>query len=186
MPHQATHVITHYVLPFSLLAFGTYSVTSWMSLFANGLQSVCSAILRHTNGYCRVAPETLTQYQAHVKRLKNALAQPEEAAFARENSQADSADAADVVRHVEEKLVGQAASQAQDTTSEVPVPHRPALQPAVPNSTRCVHKCNQSVLLLAHLMRASKWHTSLQRNCCMLMTPATSRSTAQGISAAAT
>ena len=101
---------------------------------------MCSGISHDTVGFCRVAPETLTQYQAHVKRLKDALAQPNAAAFARENSQADSADAADVVGRVQEELVGQAASQAQDSASEAPVPHRPALQPAVPNSTRCAHE----------------------------------------------
>ncbi|KAL3154436.1 SNAP receptor use1, variant 2 [Trebouxia sp. C0010 RCD-2024] len=85
---------------------------------------------------CRVAPETLTQYQAHVKRLKDTLAQPNEAAFARENSHTDSADAAGVVGRVQAELVGEAASHAQNNASAAPVPHRPLLQPAVPNSTR--------------------------------------------------
>lgn len=81
-------------------------------------------------------------YQAHVRRLKDALAQPDEAAFAKDTSRADSADAADVVGHVQQELVGEAASQAQGSVSEVPVPHRPALQPAVPNSTRCMLEHN--------------------------------------------
>ncbi|KAL3154435.1 SNAP receptor use1 [Trebouxia sp. C0010 RCD-2024] len=84
----------------------------------------------------KVAPETLTQYQAHVKRLKDTLAQPNEAAFARENSHTDSADAAGVVGRVQAELVGEAASHAQNNASAAPVPHRPLLQPAVPNSTR--------------------------------------------------
>lgn len=137
-----------------------------MSTFAADLLTIFSAILHDKNGFCRVAPETLIQYQAHVNRLKNALTQPSVSAFARGNSQADSADAADVVRHVQQELTGQAASQAQDTTSQAPVPHRPALQPAVPNSTRRAHKHNQPILLLAPFMRPRVRHTSLPRNHC--------------------
>lgn len=94
--------------------------------------------IHDTHGSCRVAPETLTQYQAHVRRLKDALTQPDDAAFAKDTSQADRAGAADVVGRVQQELVGEAASQAQGSASEVPVPYRPALQPAVPNSTRCM------------------------------------------------
>ena len=96
---------------------------------------------------CRVAPETLTQYQAHVKRLRDALVQPNEATFARETRQADNADASEGVSHVQAELVGEAGSHAQDNTSEVPVPHMPALQPAVPNSTRYLSKHNDPLLL---------------------------------------
>ena len=104
----------------------------------------------------------MTQYQAHVRRLKDALAQPHEAAVAKDTSRADIADAADVVGRVQQELVGEAASHAQGSTSEVPVPHRPALQPAVPNSTRCMLEHSRPASVHLPVAHASKWHTSLQ------------------------
>ena len=93
------------------------------------------------NTFCRVAPETLMQYQAHVKRLKDAVAEPADTDSARQTSSADAANAADVVNSVQIELVGEAAARSQANISAPPEPHRPVLQPAVPNSTRCATAC---------------------------------------------
>lgn len=90
--------------------------------------------------FARVAPETLAQYQAHVRRLKDAVAQPSTSSDARDISNAESTDAADVVANVQAELVGQASSHSTGSISKVP---RLPFQPAVPNSTRCI--CTEGV-----------------------------------------
>ena len=86
---------------------------------------------------CRVAPETLAQYQAHVKRLKGAVVKPDDANSSGEVSKAHSLDAADVINSVQAELVREAAARSKESVSQAQSPDRPPRQAAIPNSTRC-------------------------------------------------
>ena len=78
----------------------------------------------------------MAQYQAHVKRLKEAIDVPTPAPFASEATNAESTDAAEVVANVEAQLVGEAASHAAAGPTEIPQPPSALFHAPVPNSTR--------------------------------------------------
>ena len=78
-----------------------------------------------------------------MQRLKDAVAEPADANYSRETSGANATSAADVVNTVQAELVGEAAARSKASISEPPEPRRPALQQAVPNSTRYAQpSCN--------------------------------------------
>ena len=78
----------------------------------------------------------MAQYQAHVKRLKEAIDVPTQAPFASEATNAESSDAAEVVANVGAQLVGEAASHAAASATEIPQPPSALFHAPVPNSTR--------------------------------------------------
>lgn len=84
----------------------------------------------------RVQPETMAQYQAHVKRLKESIDVPTQAPFASEATNAESTNAAEVVANVGAQLVGEAASHAAAGPTEIPQPPSALFHAPVPNSTR--------------------------------------------------
>lgn len=85
-------------------------------------------------------PETLAQYQAHVKHLKEAVDVPNSTSFAAQTSNAESTDASEVVANVGAQLVAEAASHAAAQPSEPQRPQAAMFQPPVPNSTRSALK----------------------------------------------
>lgn len=83
-------------------------------------------------------PETLAQYQAHVKRLKDAVEEPNSASFAAEQPIVESTNESEVVTNVEAQLIAEVASHAAAGPSAMQSPQIAMFQPSLPNSTRCV------------------------------------------------
>lgn len=84
----------------------------------------------------RVQPETLAQYQAHVKRLKDAVEEPNSASFAAEQPIVESTNESEVVTNVEAQLIAEVASHAAAGPSAMQSPQVAMFQPSLPNSTR--------------------------------------------------
>ena len=84
---------------------------------------------------CRVPADTMQQYQAHVKRLKDAIVPPATPSFVSEAQRAEPTTESKVVASVQAELVQEAAAHSAAPLYKLPPPM--SRQP-VPNSTRYV------------------------------------------------